>query len=168
MGRRQESGFFETLIKSWTGCGTTTHYSKDWLGHKTKTVVHHDSGKTKKYTHGTGIFGHGTNVEVTKKGRTVQKGYVGKGLLGGKYEQLEHTDGSGRSSTKEFNVGLLAKKDKLTTYDAQGKEDGHGEGQKGRSVYEGKCWTCDGTGTFKPTDKPCRKCKGTGIFRKER
>lgn len=49
MGRRRQSGLFETMLKSTFGVGTTVHYKTDWLGRKQKVVKHHDSGK-KKHT----------------------------------------------------------------------------------------------------------------------
>lgn len=56
MGRRRQSGLFETMLKSTFGVGTTVHYKTDWLGRKQKVVKHHDSGKKTTYTHGTGFL----------------------------------------------------------------------------------------------------------------
>ncbi|HPP52183.1 MAG TPA: hypothetical protein PK777_04460 [Thermoguttaceae bacterium] len=174
MGKhRKSSGLFETIVKSAFGIGTTVHRTTDWLGRPKTIVKHHDSGKTKEYTHGTDFFGDKTRVRVKNgSGHVTQQGHIKKNFWGNKYETLEHTDGSGRSSKRKFNVGIFVPKDKLTTYDAQGRETGYGEGKHGvftgiyRSHYDGQCWTCNGTGTFQKTGKPCRKCGGTGVYRK--
>lgn len=36
----------------------------------------------------------------------------------------------------------------------------------GGGTYRGICFACHGTGVFPATHTPCRRCKGTGIYRK--
>ena len=72
MARRKSSGFLETLLKSAFGVGTTVHYRTDWLGRRQKVVKHHDTGKTKTYTHSDGFLFGGTTTRTSQNGRSIE------------------------------------------------------------------------------------------------
>ena len=144
MGRRKSSGLFETLVKSAFGVGTTVHYKTNWLGQKQKVVKHHDSGKTKTYTHGCGILGNTTKTKTTQHGQTLEKGKLKQNFFIGATEHATKADGS--SIERKYSPGFL--RDHVTT------------------TVRGQCWTCNGTGIFQKTRKTCRKCGGTGVYQK--
>jgi hypothetical protein len=154
MGRRRQSGFFETLLKSLFGFGTTVHHETNWLGQKQTVVKHHDSGKTKTYTHGTGLFGNKTRTKTVKQGRVVEEGTIQENhFWSGATEDARKSDGT--TVTRQFSPGLF--RDHVTT-----REHGicfkcDGTGQK-----ELSCRTCGGTGTFTFPNRDCRTCNGTG------
>lgn len=142
MGRRKNSGFWETLVKSSLGFGSTKHTRKNIWGKKQTVVKYHGSRKTKIYTHGTGLFGNKTKTE-TKKGflNTDEKGQVRKHwFFGGATETSYRNDGS--KITRRF-IPTFFGKDKVST------------------TVEGTCFSCEGTGVRRLS---CRKCKGTGLF----
>ncbi len=132
MGKRRSSGLFETLVKSVFQTGTTVRRSQDWLGRSTTVVKHYDTGKTKTYTHGTGLFGDVTR-SVTKTNHVVtERGKVKKTpFLGTPVERAKRTDGSEETVKRTYGQGLFG--DKVRTQIA---------GPDGQPV---------GTGTTKPT-----------------
>jgi DnaJ-class molecular chaperone len=138
MGRRS-SGLFETIIKSAFGFGTTVQYKKDFWGHKQKVVKHHDSGKKKTFTHGTGFFGTTTKTKTEKNGSVVEEGKLKKRFWGGADEHAKRADGT--NIERNYRPGFF--KNHVTTH------------------INGQCWKCEGVGT-KTLD--CTICKGTGKF----
>ena len=172
MGRRKSSGFFETIIKSALGTGTTVHYKSDWLGRKQKVVTHHDSGKTKTYTHGCGFLGTTTKTKTTKNGRVVEEGKVKKNLLWGATETAQRTDGT--QIERKYSPGIL--RDHVTTHVHGQCFKCEGTGRKTLScrICNGtgsvhlkakQCFQCKGTGKVK--DRECKKCKGSGLHKPE-
>lgn len=140
MGRRRQSGIFETLFKSAFGVGTTVHYKTDWLGRKKKVVKHHDSGKTKTYTHGAGFFGNKTRTKTVKHGRVIEEGTVRENLFGsGATEHARNRDGT--EVKRNYSPGIF--RDHVSTRE------------------NGICFKCDGAGQKQIT---CRTCSGTGMF----
>jgi hypothetical protein len=169
MGRRRSSGFFETLFKSVFSTGTTVHRTKNWLGQRVTVVKHHDTGKTKKYTHGTGFFGTTTRTETRDgSGRVVERGKLKKTLiLGTPVENAEKQDGSGRTVKRKYGQGFFGNKMTTQTYDGAGAEVGNGQTKPSlffgatRTEYTGTCYGCDGTGT---RTFDCRNCQGSGTY----
>src|SRR5271170_880891 len=82
MARRKSSGLFETLVKTVFRTGTTVHRHRDLLGRKVTKVEHHDTGKTKTYTHGTGLFRNSTRTVTTKDGNITERGKLKIALSG--------------------------------------------------------------------------------------
>ena len=173
MGRKKSSGLFETAIKSIFGFGTTVHYKESWTGKKQKVVKHHDSGKTKTYTHGCGFFGNKTKTKTTQGWRTLEEGTVKKNIFfKGATEHAKKSDGT--YVERSYKPGVF--RDHVCT-----TEDGicfkcNGNGSKilnckicdgtGQFKLKAKtCFTCNGTGEFKGVE--CRKCKGSGLFKPE-
>lgn len=157
MGRRRQSGFFETFFKSALGFGTTVHRKTDWLGRKKTIVKHHDSGKTKTYTHGTGFFGNKTSTKTVKHGRVIEEGRVRKNLFWpGATEHSRKRYGT--SVTRSFSPGIF--RGHVTT-----RESGICFKCNGTGYKELVCRTCNGTGTFTFPDRACRTCSGTGSCR---
>lgn len=144
MASRRGSGFFETLFKSAFGFGTTVHHKADWLGRQQKVVKHHDSGKKKTYTHGTGVFGTTTKTKTESGGRIIEEGKLKQRFWGGADEHAKRADGT--TVDRNYRPGFF--KNHVTTR------------------INGECWTCLGTGTFQKTGKPCRKCDGSGRYSK--
>jgi hypothetical protein len=144
MAGRRSSGLFETIIKSTLGFGTTVHHKSDWLGRRQTVVKHHGSGKKKTYTHGAGFFGNITKTKTEKRGRIVEQGTLKKRFWGGADEHVKRDDGT--KIERKYRPAFFFKR--VTT------------------IITGQCWTCNGTGTFQPTGKPCRKCEGSGRFSK--
>lgn len=156
MGRRRQSGLFETLFKSVFGVGTAVHYKTDWLGRKQKVVKHHDSGKTKTYTHGTGFFGNKTRTKTVKQGRVVEEGTVRENLFwSGATEHARKMDGT--DVTRKYSPGFF--RDHVTTHENGICFKCEGAGQK-----EINCRACNGTGTFTFPDRECRTCNGAGRY----
>lgn len=170
MGRKNSSGFLETLIKSALGVGTTVHYRTDWLGHKQKIVKHHDSGKTKTYTHGCGFFGNTTKTKTTLNGNVYETGKVKPNILWGATENAQRSDGS--SVHRQYSPGFF--RDHVTTH-LNGvcfKCDGAGHKTLTCRLCAGTgmihlnamtCNRCNGSGKINGTD--CRKCAGSGLFK---
>lgn len=138
MGRKRSSGFLETIVKSAFGVGTTVHYESDWLGRKQKIVKHHDTGKTKTYTHGCGFWGNTTKTKTTIHGHVHEEGKVKPNLLWGATEHAQRSDGS--SVTRKYSPGFF--RDHVTTH------------------VDGICFKCNGTGQ---KTLPCRLCAGSGV-----
>lgn len=170
MARRKSSGFLETLFKSAFGVGTTVHYKTDWLGRRQKVVRHHDSGKTKTYTHSDGLLFGGTTTRTTRHGREIERGRVHKGFFGGINERATRSDGT--RVERNYHSGLL--RDRVTTT-ARGicfSCDGSGEKTLSCRVCEGSgtvhlparpCFSCEGSG--QRHHRECRKCLGSGTFK---
>lgn len=165
---RKSSGFFETVIKSLCGSGTTVHRSRNWLGQNVTKVVHHDTGKTKTYTHGTGLFGTSTRTVTKKGGKVVEQGKLKKTFfLGTPVEQAKKMDGSGRTVKRVYGQGIFGNKMKTKTYGSSGREVGSGETNPSfflgttKSHYVGECYCCNGSGSKTVT---CRSCSGSGTF----
>lgn len=87
MARKRSCGFLETLFKSVLGVGTTVHYKTDSPGRRQKVVRHHDSSKTKTYTHSDGFLFGGTTTRTTQNGREIERGRVRRGLFWGATEK---------------------------------------------------------------------------------
>jgi DnaJ-class molecular chaperone len=186
MSRRRSSGLFETLIKSAFGFGTTVHYKKDFWGHKQKVVKHHDSGKKKTYTHGTGFWGTTTKTKTEKNGSVIEEGKLKKRFWGGADEHAQRADGT--TVERNYRPGFF--KNHVTTHvngqcfkcggtgsktldckictgrgtvhlDARPCFVCHGSGK----VRNSQCRKCSGTGHHKPAaDVTCKKCSGRGNF----
>ena len=167
MGRRKGSGFLETVFKSLFSTGTTVHYDTDWLGRKRKIVTHHDTGKTKTYTHGTGLFGNVTKTKTEKHGRIIEEGRLKENFFwSGATEHSRRTDGT--QIERKYRPGFF--RDHVTTHiDGQCFKCG-GTGLKtldckicsGTGSHTGSCRPCNGTGAFHLDAKPCFVCKGSG------
>jgi len=170
MGRRRQSGFFETLFKSAFGVGTTVHYKTDWLGRKKKVVKHHDSGKAKTYTHGTGFFGNKTRTKTVKHGRVIEEGTVHENVfLSGATEHARKRDGT--EVQRKYSPGIF--RDHVSTRESGICFKCDGAGQKeitcrtcsGTGMFtfaERECWTCGGTGRY--GEDQCRRCSGSGVY----
>lgn len=166
MGR--SSGFFETLVKSSLGFGTTVHYQKDWLGRREKVVKHHDSGKERSYKHDRGVWGNKTITETKQHGQTTEKGEMKSHFFGGATEHAEKTDGT--KVRREYRPGLF--KDHATEYVDGECFKCEGSGKKiltcsycdesGQQTLT--CSFCKGSGKFQIDPKPCPTCNGTGKF----
>nr|WP_141657298.1 hypothetical protein [Thiocapsa sp. KS1] len=171
MARRKKSGFFETAVKSLFGFGTTVHYKTDWLGRKQKVVRHHDSGKTKTYTHGNGLFGNTTTTRTTKGWATIERGTVRKNIFfNGATEHAIKSDGT--HVTRSYKSGLLGSHVITTQNGVCFKCDGKGKVVLSCKICNGTgmcvrkeqtCLTCNGTGNF--GGGICKKCSGTGIYK---
>ncbi len=111
MARRKSSGFLETLLKSAFGVGTTVHYRTDWLGRRQKVVKHHDTGKTKTYTHSDGFLFGGTTTRTSQNGRSIESGRIHKGWFGRVTEHAERDDGT--KVERRYRSGLFM--DRVTT-----------------------------------------------------
>lgn len=156
MGRRRQSGVFETLFKSTFGVGTTVHYKTDWLGRKQKVVKHHDSGKKKTYTHGTGFFGNTTRTKTVKGGRVVEEGIVKKNIFfSGATEDSVKRDGT--RVHRSYSPGIFT--DHVKTYQAGVCFKCVGSGEK-----KFVCKQCNGSGSYSHPDIICYACDGSGIF----
>lgn len=173
MARRKSSGFLETLFKSAFSVGTTVHYRTDWLGRRQKVVKHHDTGKTKTYTHSDGFLFGGTNTRTTQDGRTIERGRIRKGFFGSVTEHAERSDGT--RVERRYRSGLFG--DYVGT-----TEDGDCYGCNGSGQKSLSCRCCDGIGLVDLPAKPCfrceghgtvgvnacRRCDGSGVFQAER
>lgn len=153
MGRKKQSGFFETFFKQALGVGTTVHYKTDWLGRKQKVVKHHDSGKKKTYTHGCGIFGNTTKTATTKGFRTVETGKLKNNIFFGATEHAKKTDGTRVKRT--YSPSII--RDHLTT-----EVRGVCFGCEGTGSVTRNCPSCKGTGVYRVAEKRCFNCAGTG------
>lgn len=173
MARRKPSGFLETLFKSALGVGTTVHYRTDWLGRRQKLVKHHDSGKTKTYTHSGGLLFGGTTTRTTQDGRTIERGRIRKGLFGGATEYAERCDGT--QVERRYRRGLFGDFVAIA-------EDGECHSCNGSGQRSFGCRCCEGSGLIDLPAKPCfrcegygkvganvcRRCNGSGVFQAER
>ena len=165
MGRRS-SGLFETIIKSAFGFGTTVQYKKDFWGHKQKVVKHHDSGKKKTFTHGTGFLGTTTKTKTEKNGRVVEEGKLKKRFWGGADEHAKRADGT--TVERNYRPGFF--KDHVTTHINGQCFKCSGTGSKtldckicnGTGTHTGSCRFCTGQGTVHLNAKPCFTCQGSG------
>lgn len=153
MARRKPSGFLETLLKSAFGVGTTVHYRTDWLGRRQKVVKHHDTGKTKTYTHSDGFLFGGTTTRTTHGGRTIERGRIRKGFFGGVTEHAKRDDGT--TVERRYRSGLFT--DYVTT-----TEDGDCYGCGGSGQKTLNCRNCDGIGLVDLPAKTCFRCEGRG------
>lgn len=166
MGRRKNSGFFETLYKAVFQTGTTVHRSRDLAGRKRTIVKHHDSGKTKTYTHGTGFTGRTTRTETRKGGKVTERGNLKRSLIRGTpIEKSKKTDGSGKSVKRTYGRGVFQNKMKTETYRGS-KRISQGETKSGffggtTTKHVGECYGCSGNGR---KTVGCRTCKGTGTY----
>lgn len=169
MGRRRSSGFLETLVKSVFGTGTTVRRSRDWAGRKVTTVKHYDSGKTKKYVHGTGLCGNTTRtVTRNANGQVTERGKVRKTFLGATVEKAQKTQ-SRRKVKRKYGQGLSGNKMKTVVSSQTGERVGSGVTKpslfgKTRSRYTGTCFGCDGTGL---KSLECHKCDNSGVYKGE-
>ena len=168
---RKETGLFESMFNAITGTGTTIRRTTDFWGNK-KTVVHnYDSGTTKEYTHGQGFFGNRTDVKVKRHGRVVGKGNIKKGFFSRAKETIDYSEGRVRRTEKKYNQGFFGNRDETVLYDDSGNVIGHRKGRRGlvfnkyTQEFTGECYVCHGSGTFR-TGAPCRKCNGTGVYRR--
>lgn len=153
MARRKSSGLFETLAKAVFQTGTTVHRKTDWLGRRVTVVTHHDSGKTKKYTHGTGLFGNTTRTETRKGGRVVERGKIKKSFwTGTPVERAERTDRAGQQVTRKYGTGFFGNKMQTTVTDPDGA---HGSGTTRPGFIHG-------TRTNFTSHQICRHC-GTSV-----
>ncbi|HRM68045.1 MAG TPA: hypothetical protein PLO71_01320 [Thauera phenylacetica] len=173
MARCKSSGFLETLLKSAFGVGTTVHYRIDWLGRRQKVVKHHDTGKTKTYTHSDGFLFGGTTTRTSQNGRSIESGRIHKGWFGRVTEHAERDDGT--KVERRYRSGLFM--DRVTT-----TEDGDCYGCSGSGQKSVRCRSCDGIGLVDLPAKPCfrcegrgkiganacRRCSGSGVFQAER
>lgn len=148
MGKRKSSGLFETIVKSVLGTGTTVHRDRDWLGHSRTVVKHHDTGKTKTYTHGTGFFGNVTKTKTKENGRVVERGKIRKTFwTGTPIESAERTDGT--TVERTYGQGFFEDKMKTQVYGPDGHEVGSGQ-TKPRFL--------GGTNTTHVRYQDCRNC----------
>jgi len=171
MARKKSSGLFETAVKSLLGFGTTVRYKKSWTGKRQKVVKHHDTGKTKTYTHGCGLFGNKTKTRTTKGWHTIEEGTVkGNTFFKGATEYAQKSDGT--YVKRSYKPGIF--RDHVYT-----SEDGicfscDGSGNKNLrckrcggsgqfSLKERTCFSCNGTGLYRSSK--CKKCKGSGVFK---
>ena len=163
----------ETLFKSALGVGTTVHYKTDWLGRRQKVVRHHDSGKTKTYTHSDGLLFSGTTTRTTQHGREIERGRIRKGFFGGATEQATRADGT--KVERNYRPGLF--RDHVSTTargicfacDGTGKKNLDCRKCAGSGIVHlpaQPCFRCDGTGMRSGSD--CPKCQGTGLFKPAR
>ena len=172
--RRKSSGFFETVYKSVTGTGTTVHRKKGWLGRNVTVVKHHDTGKTKKYTHGAGLFGTTTKTETRDgHGKVTERGKVKQTVLGSTVEVSQKQDGSGQTTKRVLNESLLGRifrfftgEGTTTTHDASGSQVGTGTTGTTwlggtTTEYTGQCFGCEGKGS---KTLICNNCAGSGTF----
>lgn len=195
MARRRSSGFFETVFKTVFQTGTTVHRDRDWLGRSRTTVKHHDTGKTKTYTHGTGLVGTTTKTKTKdRQGKVTERGKLKKTfLLGTPVENATKTDRSGRKVKRIYGRGFFGKKMITTTSDGSGETkpgffggtktsyvgechgcDGNGKRTakcgvcSGSGTFVGTCGRCDGTGQYQPAARECWRCHGCGTHRGSR
>ena len=114
----------------------------------------------------TGLFERIFNA-VTRTGTTVKYGRD----FWGRPTRTEHNYDTGVTKKTVSRQGFFGNRDTTKYYDARGQ---YAE-RRGRrslltgsysSTYSGRCFKCDGTGTYQPTGKTCRKCGGTGIYSK--
>lgn len=186
---RKSSGFWETMFKTIFREGTTVHREKDWLGRKRTIVKHHDSGKTKTYTHGTGFFGNTTKtVTKNRQGDALERGKIKKTFLLQRSVEKAKKVNSGEKVKRSYGRGLTGKK--MVTKTPRGKGvaepgfiagtrsnytsacnrcDGSGKRRvkcrtcSGTGNYVGICYKCEGAGLFRPATRKCSSCDGHGI-----
>ena len=170
---RKETGFLQSLFNSITGTGVTVRKTTDFWGNKRTVIRDYDRGTTKTYTRGQGLFGTRTDVRVERDGKTVLKGHIGKNIWGESCKTMEYAEGRVRKSVHKRRCGFFGNHDETVHYDAGGNVIGRGSGQHGlvsnsyTREYEGVCFACNGSGSYR-SGKTCRKCGGSGIFRKTR
>ena len=114
----------------------------------------------------TGFFERIFNA-ITGTGTTVSYGRD----IWGHPTKKEHNYRTGITRKTVYKQGFFGNRDTTKYYNSFGQ---YGE-RKGRrslltgsysSSFSGKCFRCDGTGTYQPTGKTCRKCGGSGIYSK--
>jgi hypothetical protein len=154
MSKRRSSGLFETMVKSAFGFGSTVQYKESFWGKPQKIVTYHDSGKTKTYSHGHGIFGDVTKTTTRTDGRVIESGTVRKNLLYGATEHARRMDGT--EVRRAYVPGIF-------TSHVHTKIQGECWKCEGTGIYTGICRTCEGTGLFHIDAKPCFACNGTGL-----
>jgi len=149
MARRKSSGLFETLVKAVFHSGTTVHRSKDWLGRKVTKVKHHDTGKTKTYTHGTGFFGNTTRTVTRQNGEVTERGKLKKTFFGTPIERAERAN---ESVTRTYGQGFFGDTTRTTVRDSNGSAAGAGSTSP---AFFG------GTRTHFTRTQDCRRCGAT-------
>jgi hypothetical protein len=123
MARRKSSGLLETLVKAVFQTGTTVNRRRDCLGRKVTTVKHHDTGKTKTYTHGTGLFNNTTRTVTTQNGNVTERGKLKSTFFGTPVERAERAI---ESVKRKYGQGLFGNKVKTTVTDNAGNVTGSG------------------------------------------
>ncbi len=114
----------------------------------------------------TGLFERIINA-VTGTGTTVKHGRD----FWGRPTRTEHNYDTGVTKKTVRRQGVFGNRDTTRYYDS-GRQYAERRGRRSlltgtyRSTYSGKCFSCDGTGTYQPTGKTCRKCGGSGIYSK--
>lgn len=145
--RRRSSGLFESIAKSLFSTGTTVHRKKDWLGRKVTVVKHHDSGKTKTYTHGTGFFGNTTKTETTQNGQVIEQGKLKKTFfLGTPVEKARRKNGD--QVTRTYDRGWIGKRMDTSITHADGSK---GSGSTSAGLFSG-------TKTHYTKTQTCHRC----------
>ena len=114
----------------------------------------------------TGLFERIFNA-VTRTGTTVTYGRD----FWGRPTKTEHNYDTGVTKKTVSRQGFFGNRDTTRYYDS-GRQYAERRGRRNlltgsyRSTYSGRCFKCDGTGTYQPTGKNCRKCGGSGIYSK--
>jgi hypothetical protein len=138
----RSSGLLETLVKSLFGFGTTVHHSKGPFGQTEKTVIYHDSGKSKTVSKGHGFLGNITRVEKRKGDALLETTPHKHGFWGG--VEIATHQANGNRIDSEHRPGFFR--------------------NHGSRCVSGLCWKCQGTGAFQKTGKTCRKCGGSSRY----
>lgn len=172
MGRK-ETGFLRSMFNALTGTGVTVRRTTDFWGNR-KTIVHdYNSGTRKEYSHDRGLFSNRTDVRIKRHGKQIGKGSIKTDIFGNSRETLEYSEGKTRKTVKNYNRGFFGNKDETVHYDKDGKVIGHRKGKHTlifdyyTQEYTGTCYCCNGTGTHR-SGTTCRKCGGSGIYRKKK
>jgi DnaJ-class molecular chaperone len=165
--KRKNSGgsFFGALF----GARKTVKHKTNWVGQRVTVVKYRDSGKTKSYTQGAGLFGPKIRTETrNRNGRLVERGYLRTSTLTGKTsEHSKRVDGSGRSITRQHDRGMFRNKTITKVHDGCGRQVASGITTQGvitgivSSRYSGICFGCEGKGT---REFDCRACVSTGRY----
>ena len=156
MGRKKESGFLETLVKSVLGSGKTVHHSQSFFGNKKTVIKNHRSGNKKQVTYGTGFFGNTSSIKKTNGFRTLETGTVeGHFFSSGRTERTVKPDGT--RIKRVITPGFFKNSVKTTVQGACSLCLG-----LGRNQYN--CRQCNGTKTFPSRLKDCIDCKGFGLI----
>lgn len=170
---RKETGFFQSIYNYVTGTGETVRKTTDFWGNK-RTVVHnYDTGTTSTYTRGQGFFGNQTDVRIERNGKAVATGRIGKNIWGESCKTMKYANGKVRKSVHKRKCGFFGNRDKTVHYDAYGNVVGRAKGKHGlifntyTREYEGVYFACNGTGIHR-SGNDCRKCGGSGVYRKRR